>query len=86
MHRRSACIQWSIGDFKKAGAQVIGMSADDLKTSHDFSAKECRSAFPVATATSETQKAYDVAWAAHPGNHHTDVIRDRQERQDRHGP
>jgi peroxiredoxin len=57
----------SIGDFKKAGAQVIGMSADDLKTLHDFSAKECRSAFPVATATPEIQKAYDVAWAAHPG-------------------
>jgi len=57
----------SIDDFKKAGAQVIGMSADDLKTLHDFSTKECRSAFPVATATPETQKAYDVAWAAHPG-------------------
>jgi peroxiredoxin len=57
----------SIGDFKKAGAEVIGMSADDLKTLHDFSAKECRSAFPVATATPDTQKAYDVAWAAHPG-------------------
>jgi peroxiredoxin Q/BCP len=57
----------SIDDFKKAGAQVIGMSGDDLKTLHDFSTKECRSAFPVATATPETQKAYDVAWAAHPG-------------------
>jgi peroxiredoxin len=57
----------SIGDFKKAGAQVIGMSGDDIKTLHDFSTKECRSAFPVATATSDTQKAYDVAWAAHPG-------------------
>ena len=57
----------AIGDFKKAGAQVIGMSADDLKTLHDFSAKECRSAFPVATATPEIQKGYDVAWAAHPG-------------------
>jgi peroxiredoxin len=57
----------SIGDFKKAGAQVIGMSADDLRTLHDFSAKECRSAFPVATATPALQKAYDVAWAAHPG-------------------
>ena len=57
----------AIGDFKKAGAQVIGMSADDLKTLHDFSAKECRSAFPVATATPAIQKAYDVAWAAHPG-------------------
>lgn len=57
----------SISDFKKAGAQVMGMSADDLKTLHDFSTKECRSAFPVATATPEVQKAYDVAWAAHPG-------------------
>src|SRR3982750_107132 len=57
----------SIGEFKKAGAQVIGMSADDLKTLHDFSSKECRSAFPVATATAATQKAYDVAWAEHPG-------------------
>jgi len=57
----------AIGDFKKAGAQVIGMSADNLKTLHDFSTKECRSAFPVATATADTQKAYDVAWAAHPG-------------------
>ena len=56
-----------IADFKKAGAQVIGMSADDLKTLHDFSAKECRSAFPVATASPEIQKEYDVAWAAHPG-------------------
>jgi len=57
----------AIGDFKKAGALVIGMSADNLKTLHDFSAKECRSAFPVATATPEIQKGYDVAWAAHPG-------------------
>src|SRR3954464_10639557 len=57
----------SIGDFKKAGAQVIGMSGDNLKTLHDFSTRECRSAFPVATATPEIQKEYDVAWAAHPG-------------------
>jgi peroxiredoxin len=57
----------SIGDFKKAGARVIGMSADNLTTLEDFSVKECRNAFPVATATPATQKAYDVAWAAHPG-------------------
>jgi thioredoxin-dependent peroxiredoxin len=57
----------SIDDFKKAGAQVIGMSADDLPTLHKFSTEHCRSAFPVATATPATQKAYDVAWAAHPG-------------------
>ena len=57
----------SIGDFKKAGAQVIGMSADNLPTLEKFSVEECRNAFPVATATPATQKAYDVAWAAHPG-------------------
>ncbi len=57
----------SIDEFKKAGAQVVGMSADDLKTLHDFSTRECRSAFPVATATPLIQKDYDVAWAAHPG-------------------
>ena len=57
----------SIADFKKAGAAVIGMSGDNLATLHDFSTKECRSAFPVATATPEIQKEYDVAWAAHPG-------------------
>jgi len=43
------------------------MSGDDLKTLHDFSTRECRSAFPVATATPVIQKEYDVAWAAHPG-------------------
>ena len=57
----------SIADFKKAGAQVVGMSSDNLATLKDFSVKECRSAFPVATATPATQKAYDVAWAEHPG-------------------
>lgn len=57
----------SIADFRKAGASVIGMSADDLPTLQRFSVKECRNAFPVATATPATQKAYDVAWAEHPG-------------------
>jgi peroxiredoxin len=57
----------AIGDFHKAGAQVIGMSADNLATLKDFSTKECRSAFPVAPATPSLQKAYDVAWAEHPG-------------------
>jgi peroxiredoxin len=57
----------AIGQFKKAGAEVIGMSGDDLKTLHDFSTRECRSSFPVATATPEIQKEYDVAWAKYPG-------------------
>ena len=54
-------------DFKKAGARVIGMSADDLPTLQKFSVEACRNAFPVATASEATQKAYDVAWAEHPG-------------------
>ena len=57
----------AVGDFKKAGAEVIGMSADDLPTLKKFSVEACRSAFPVATATPATQKAYDVDWAEHPG-------------------
>ena len=48
-------------EFKKLGARVIGMSADDLPTLKRFSVEECRSAFPVATATKPIIKAYDVS-------------------------
>jgi peroxiredoxin len=47
--------------FRKAGARVIGLSADDLPTLKRFSVEECRNAFPVATATAATIKAYDVS-------------------------
>jgi len=47
-------------DFKKAGAQVIGMSADDYPTLQKFSVEACRNAFPVATASPAVIKAYDV--------------------------
>ena len=47
--------------FRKAGARVIGMSADDLPTLKRFSVEACRNAFPVATASPATIKAYDVA-------------------------
>jgi peroxiredoxin len=53
-------------EFKKLGARVIGLSRDDLPTLEQFSVKECRNSFPVATATEQTAKAYDVAWAEHP--------------------
>jgi peroxiredoxin len=46
--------------FRRAGARVIGMSADDLPTLRRFSVEECRNAFPVAIATPETIRAYDV--------------------------
>ena len=51
----------AMGDFRKAGAQVIGMSADDLPTLKRFSVEECRSAFPVAIATRPVIRGYDVA-------------------------
>jgi thioredoxin-dependent peroxiredoxin len=47
-------------EFKKAGAQVIGMSADDQPTLARFSTEMCQSAFPVATAAPATIQAYDV--------------------------
>ena len=53
-------------DFKKAGARVIGMSADDITTLKKFSVEECRSAFPVATATPAVIKAYDVSLKQKP--------------------
>src|SRR3982750_345267 len=51
----------SIADFREAGAQVIGMSPDDLPTLKRFSVEECRNAFPVATASAPIIKAYDVS-------------------------
>ena len=54
-------------DFKKAGARVIGMSADDLPTLKRFSVEGCRNAFPVATAAPDVIDAYDVALKQKPG-------------------
>ena len=48
-------------DFAKAGAMVIGMSADDLPTLTRFSTEACRDKFPVAVATPAIVRAYDVA-------------------------
>jgi peroxiredoxin len=48
-------------EFQKAGATVIGMSADPIDKLADFSVKECRDKFAVATASPAVIKAYDVA-------------------------
>ena len=53
-------------EFRKAGARVIGMSRDDLATLQRFSVEECRNAFPVATATAATARAYDVVLKQKP--------------------
>ena len=50
-----------IADFRRAGAQVVGMSGDTLEDLAEFSKKECAGAFPVARATPSTIEAFDVA-------------------------
>lgn len=51
----------AIPQFRAAGAIVIGMSADDVATLARFSTEACRSAFPMASATSALIAQYDVA-------------------------
>lgn len=53
-------------EFRKYGARVIGMSRDDLPTLQKFSVEECRNAFPVASASEATAKAYDVVLKQKP--------------------
>jgi peroxiredoxin len=48
-------------EFKKAGAQVIGMSADPVDKLAEFSTKECSSKFAVASAGPKVIEGYDVA-------------------------
>lgn len=47
--------------FAAAGAQVVGMSNDDLPTLQRFSTEACRDKFTVAVATPEIVRQYDVA-------------------------
>ena len=51
----------SMDEFRKAGAQVIGLSADDIGTLKRFSVEECRNSFPVAIANRKIIKDYQVA-------------------------
>lgn len=50
----------AIGDFRKAGANVVGMSADTVDTLKVFSAGKCAGKFPVASAGPRVIAAYDV--------------------------
>ncbi len=47
-------------DFRKAGATVIGVSADDIEKLNKFSVSECRNKFAVASATPKMIADYDV--------------------------
>ncbi len=42
------------------------MSADNLATLQEFSIKECRNKFPVATADADVRQAYDVVLKQKP--------------------
>jgi peroxiredoxin Q/BCP len=68
-------------EFRKAGARVVGMSADDLDTLKRFSTEACRNAFPVATASPATIKAYDVVLKQKPAlTDRTSYVIDRRGR------
>jgi thioredoxin-dependent peroxiredoxin len=56
-----------IGEFRKAGATVIGMTAGNVDRLVEFSAKECAGQFTVAAASPAVIKGYDVSLAAKPG-------------------
>ena len=55
-------------DFRRAGAQVIGLSADHYDLLRRFSLEACRSAFPVGMASPSIIRAYNVAFSPQRGN------------------
>ena len=55
-------------DFRRAGAQVIGLSADHYDLLRRFSLEACRSAFPVAMASRAIIHDYDVVFSAQRNN------------------
>jgi peroxiredoxin len=61
-------------EFRKAGARVVGMSADDLDTLKRFSVEACRGKFPVATAGPDLIKAYDVKLPVAPISNRTSYV------------
>ncbi|MDP3906071.1 peroxiredoxin [Novosphingobium sp.] len=54
-------------EFRKAGATVIGLSADTIDTQVRFSTEACRDAFPVGVASPAIIAAYKVALAKADG-------------------
>ncbi len=56
-----------IGDYRKLGATVIGVSGDDVATLTRFSVSECRSKFAVASdPTHAISKSYDATLGLGP--------------------
>src|SRR5215213_7767126 len=57
----------AVPEFRKAGARVVGLSADNVAALEKFSTEECRSAFPVGSASPELIREYDVSWKEQKG-------------------
>ncbi|NJC04905.1 peroxiredoxin [Sphingomonas kaistensis] len=64
----------AIPAFRKAGARVVGLSADNLDTLKKFSVEACRGQFPVATANADLIKAYDVKLPVAPVSNRTSYV------------
>src|SRR3546814_19962507 len=54
-------------EFKKAGATVIGLSADPIEKLKKFSVEECRNKFAVASASPKMITGYDVKLSQRDG-------------------
>ncbi|MFM9979102.1 MAG: peroxiredoxin [Sphingomonadaceae bacterium] len=67
-------------DFAKAGATLIGLSADPLETLARFSIEECRSKFPVAVATPAMIEGFDVRLATTAQSNRTSYVINRNGR------
>jgi peroxiredoxin Q/BCP len=67
----------AIPAFTKAGATVIGMSADNVETLSKFSAEKCAGKFAVASAGPNVVKGYDVA-LGRARHHQAHQLRHRQ--------
>ena len=50
----------AMDDFHKAGATVLGLSADNMQALESFSTKECSNKFPVGIASPAIISAYDA--------------------------
>lgn len=56
-----------VNEFKALGAQVVGVSHDDLGKLKQFGVSECQSQFAVAADPDQKiMKAYDAVWAQRP--------------------
>jgi thioredoxin-dependent peroxiredoxin len=59
----------NVDAFKAEGAEIIGISKDDIDTLHKFSVSECGGKFPVASDPDlKISKAYDATMMLWPGH------------------